>query len=85
MGAGAEGGGMITPHAIEIDRGIPLPPPAKGKYPFARMRVGDSFFVDDLARISAVRTALRYRMRCHHGERYTARKKPTGIRVWRVA
>jgi hypothetical protein len=37
----------LAPSSFPIERGVPIPPSARGRriYPFAKMHVGDSFFV----------------------------------------
>lgn len=77
---------IVDPQSFyyEIDKGIPLPSiERRSKYPFAQMKVGDSFFVPGKG--DGARTAITYRQKKHPGERYTFRRKPNGIRVWRMA
>lgn len=89
---------------VEITRGIPVPRTTKGplykKLPFARMRVGDSFFVpDDEAGVSdkgtarAIDVAFVSYLRAVHGTplrsdvtyKIKTQKAEGGFRVWRVA
>lgn len=75
---------------IKVDRDIPLPVRRIGhgtsirtyKYPFALMRVGDSFFVAhgkyDVVGASARQFGGRY------GCRFTTRKVDGGCRCWRI-
>jgi hypothetical protein len=75
----------LDPHFIEIDKGIPIPTGrCQSRYPFAQMKVGDSFFVET-NRSSAAKSAIKDRRRRFPNERYVSRKKPTGTRIWRVA
>jgi hypothetical protein len=67
---------------ISIDKNIPLPPRRGGgvsKYPWATMKVGDSF----LATKSAVAASVSY---CRHNKnvKFVSRKTDKGIRIWRV-
>ena len=74
-------------YAYEIDKGIPIPPPAsrrRCKYPFAVMKVGDSFFVPGGKR-STIRSAVHTRRKAHPNERWVVRTKDNGVRVWRAA
>ncbi len=74
---------LPNPDMIEIDRGIPLPPVRrKTPWPFDKMKVGDSFFID-ASRGVAVKAAIQLRHR-KGAERYATRKKEHGVRVWRV-
>lgn len=81
--------------APQIESGIPLPPyntkrERKSKYPFARMNVGDSFFVPTTNEtFDNIRHAV-YAAACHYakrngGGRYKTRAVPGGLRIWRVA
>ncbi len=69
----------------EIDKHIPIPPRyARDQYPWAQMKVGDSFFVEgDAKAIDAAKSAARYRAR-KAGEKCTMRKKANGVRIWRT-
>jgi hypothetical protein len=75
-----------TSTAIKIETGIPLPPRKRGGartfYPFAGMKVGDSFFLAGSA--SGVEAAAS-RYGKAHSTRYAARYVDGGCRVWRVA
>ena len=72
--------------SYRIERGVPMPKaraPRVIKYPFAKMRVGDSFLIPtkDLCRHAAhsVRGAARAR-----GMQASVRKVAGGVLVWRV-
>jgi hypothetical protein len=66
---------------IQIEKGVPMP--ARNKYPFAEMAVGDSFFVagrsatEICGNISNARKKL--------GFKFTTRTVEGGVRVWRAA
>lgn len=73
---------------IEIESGIPLPPvvhPRKLQWTdfFSEMKVGDSFFVDNIAtnimssHMSRAKKALK--------RKFTQRTVGKGVRVWRVS
>jgi hypothetical protein len=74
-----------------IERGIPMPGaeakrlPGKTKYPFAAMRVGDSFFVPKRQTNAISATAAPYQQ---NGRKFSCRatkeKGVSGVRVWRV-
>lgn len=71
---------------IQIERGIPVPSHNKGRrglYPFRDMQVGDSFVVDQRRKASAQRAASFYGK--SHGQVFTARSVPDGVRIWRVS
>lgn len=73
---------------IKVDKGVPLPElqgwGKSPKYPWASMKVGDSFFVPGKAQ-NAVSSCVGGHMRRHPGEHYTTRKEGDGVRVWRIA
>lgn len=89
---------------VEITRGLPPPRSAGGKLykklPFARMKVGDSFFVPDeeagvtcrgtpraidVAFVSYLRVAFGTVSRHEVSYKITTRKADGGYRVWRIA
>ncbi len=84
---------------FEIESGIEVPPPGTGKhnqkYPFADMKIGDSFFcsinAEGLQRqteISAVRNAARgfsNRNCIELVARVVKEERGRGVRVWRVS
>jgi len=64
---------------MKIESGIPLPE----RYPFAKMKVGDSFLIpESVSRHAAAVAALRYG--AANGKKFTTRKTPEGYRCWRV-
>lgn len=68
----------------KIDKDVPLPSAAHGnaKYPFAQLKVGDSFFVEGLpsaARVAAYNSSKRL------GITLVSRREGTGYRIWRAA
>jgi hypothetical protein len=76
---------------MKVEKGIPLPPrnnarDGNGKYPFARMEVGDSFFIE-----ADEQTAQRIQNRACNAYRYyrpkefATRRIEGGIRIWRTA
>ena len=77
---------------FKIEKRIPIPTPKKtgyGSYPFADMKVGDSFFVPSSdtfreTRLRVASAASYYGLR-HPGIKFSLRKTDDGIRVWRVA
>lgn len=76
--------------AIKIQSNVPIPTSYTGKrcsYPFAQMKIGDSFFVkaSDYQVFPKVRYAVAYWAKRHKGFWYTTRKEGDGLRVWRIA
>lgn len=67
---------------IEIDKNVPIPEKRerKGKYPFPKMEVGDSFFTKS----DGVKAALS-RYSKAHGVDLISRKEGDGFRIWRKA
>lgn len=71
---------------FQIERGIPIPTYRRGRrglYPFREMKVGDSFVVEKTKKASAQRAASFYGK--NHGQVFTARSVPEGVRIWRVS
>lgn len=74
----------------KIERGIKIPPRRHGgkleKYPFAKMKVGDSFFVQDRDPKRAVLrlNSVSYSAGKRYGYRFVVRREDDGARVWRV-
>jgi hypothetical protein len=74
---------------IKVDKGIPIPEPAQGqrsRYPWAELKVGDSFFAPKSTTASAA--SFRSGIAKHakqRGMKFTARLVEGGVRVWRVA
>jgi hypothetical protein len=68
---------------IQIDRGIPMPAPARARqYPWKEMEVGDSFLM--AGKPSQVANAVSRACR-NYGKKFSYRKLREGVRVWRVA
>ena len=65
---------------MKVESGIPIP----AKYPFAEMKVGDSFAVPPKINRSAVNvSAMRYGRK--HGMKFTVRRTVDGtLRCWRI-
>ncbi len=83
---------------IEIDKGVELPPRARGKgagvkYPFADLKIGDSFFVPlasgrtQYTHVNAVGGSARSWARTQgNGFEFAVRREgDKGARVWRTA
>lgn len=78
---------------IKIDKGVPCPPATTGAparlYPWAEMEVGDSFYVEATPERSAQQISgalgrtMNYQTR-KTGKRFTQRRTPGGVRVWRT-
>ncbi len=67
---------------IKIERKIPMPSRrgARNSYPWADMKVGDSFFLAD----KSIRGSL-YVTAGRHGYKIAVRNDGEGIRIWRTA
>lgn len=72
---------------LEIESGVPLAKfPAKKKYPFSKMEVGDSFFFEELPEVESAQNAGKgYAFRHNPDFRMTRRKVEGGYRLWRIA
>lgn len=69
---------------IKIDKGIPMPT-GRVKYPFAQMKVGDSFAFPIRNRSSVAMSAINYALK-HDGTKFTvsAKRGATEGRCWRI-
>lgn len=70
---------------VRIDKDIPLPPrsvgrPTAKKYPWDTMEIGDSF-LHQASYITATTSAQRKAL---NGRKFSVRRMPDGIRIWRV-
>ena len=70
--------------SIEIEHDVPAPHPRMkfANYPFAEMKVGDSFIVKTASK-KAVRNATRRACQTIGGQ-YVVREERNGVRAWRV-
>ena len=74
----------------EIEKGVPIPA-GRTKYPFAGMKVGDSFVVKDEHGCSIDTLMVRMRGACawahgkHPDRKFIVRREGGAIRVWRKA
>ena len=79
---------------FDIEKNVEIPKKAgafgrPNKYPFGRMDVGDSFIVpfddEDISRVrNRVSQAINKAQKKSPSMRFTLRKLPEGVRVWRV-
>lgn len=73
---------------FEIEKNLPLPERQRGtpgrnaKYPFAKLEVGDSFFIPGIKVQSASRNANYHSMRL--GRKFVCRTVDGGVRIWRI-
>jgi hypothetical protein len=69
---------------FKIEKGIPMPQINAGrpcKYPWAKMNVGDSVFMDSV-NVSVLVSALSYGKK--HAMEFASRVENEGRRIWRV-
>ena len=66
---------------IKIETGFPVPIRTRAKYPWAEMKVGDSFFVPVKVPSDINITGARL----NTGFKFVRRTVDGGVRVWRVA
>lgn len=67
----------------KIESNIPLPP-ARGRYPFADMKVGDSIFIEGKKTATVAGAAASFVHRTKRDYKFSCRKVNGGTRVWRV-
>lgn len=69
---------------IKIDHNIPVPPRG-GRYPFAEMQVGDSFFVAGKKPGTLLSASFAFRKKNDVLDRkFSARSENYGARIWRI-
>lgn len=66
----------------EITKSVPIPSDKSTKYPFRKLKIGESFVVSPDKEMS-VRSSANYYSK-NFGSKFTARKTDEGIRVWRI-
>lgn len=82
----ATGVAMDYMNSFAIDKNVPMPAPKRGrrsKYPFAQMRVGDSFSFDLKLRNTVSAAASAYAS--NNGVKFAMRSEGGNARIWRVA
>lgn len=71
---------------FKIDKHMPIPEQigsgARAKYPFAKMEVGDSFFVPSM-RSNALSNAAQWHTK-KTGKKFTCANVEGGVRCWRI-
>ncbi len=71
---------------FKVESNLPIPEKKKGpqaRYPFAKMKVGEHFFVPLETAHKARNAANAYKLK-HDGWDYTARQTEDGLRIWRI-
>ena len=68
---------------IKIEKNVSLPQ-IKNKYPWDKMKVGDSFAVDKAAINNLHSNANYYLKKTKLKWKFTMRKNGDGVRVWRI-
>ena len=71
---------------IPIDKDVPMPNPTTPdvtKYPWMKMEIGDSFFVEGSTSVRF--NGTKYAAQKQTGRKFTIRRVEGGIRVWRTA
>ena len=71
-----------------IEKGIPTPElralaVRRTKYPFAKMKIGDSFFVPN-GKVNTISVSVATFHKNNKPKRFTCRTVEGGIRVWRI-
>lgn len=79
---------LKKPLELQIDHGIPIPKikqwkPREPRYPFHRMKVGDSF-LSQKGRAVVSTAAIQFVRRKAPDWRFTIRTTTKGIRCWRI-
>lgn len=76
---------------MKIEKGIPMPEKThsgrQGKYPFRKLEVGESFFVDGEKegwRAYGAARQMNYRTFKNNGLLFEARREGKGYRIWRT-
>lgn len=74
---------------FKIEKQVPIPEKqdhsAKTKYPFAKMEIGDSFFIPNVSKTFSIYSMVRqFNSWSGTAIRVTQRRESDGIRVWRI-
>ena len=67
---------------FKIEKKVPLPDRGNARYPWADLKIGDSFFV---AKLPPSKTAGFYSIAERHGFKIAVRRENGGARIWRTA
>lgn len=71
---------------FKIEKGLPVVGAKRGakpKYPFRKMEIGDSIFIDgDVGRVAAITAHAFAHRNCEY--KFMCRKVEGGYRIWRV-
>jgi hypothetical protein len=67
---------------IKIEANVPLPPAKQAKYPYARLKVGESFFVKG-KKIHDMGGSTAYWSK-RLNTQYVIRTEGDGVRIWRI-
>lgn len=75
---------------MKIESGIPMPEnlgkQTAGKYRFDDWKVGDSWYLDDLAQADSAQTSAKaWADRRGNNARFSRAKEGEGYRLWRIA
>lgn len=81
---------------FRIEKDVPMPDKvagkgARSKYPFAQMKIGDSFLVPctngriNNVQVAVVGAAANYRKKAKVTAKFSSSRQPDGVRIWRVA
>jgi hypothetical protein len=68
---------------FKIERNIPIP--GRSKYPFGKMKPGDSFLLHNTHYRSAAVSAVDFAKRKNPPWLFSVRRTPKGYRCWRVS
>jgi len=75
---------------LPIDKNVPIPeiyPTKPYRYPFAKMEVGDSFFVENVSKSFSIYSMVKLfneRRKTTEQIKVKQRREGNGVRVWRV-
>lgn len=73
---------------FKIEKDVPMPKVYNGRtcrYPFAEMRIGDSFFVaESVATSNSVGSSVHYFRKKNKSVKFAVRREQGGCRVWRT-
>lgn len=69
---------------IKIDKGIPIPKIIVEDFPLKQMNIGDSFFVVDISTVKILNIINTWKLKNKSDYKFTAKKQPGGVRVWRI-
>lgn len=69
---------------IKIDKNVDIPLLERGRYPWAEMEIGDSFFIEGASQQQLSSSAHGWSLRRGAKIKFRTKKEKNGARIWRI-